>query len=398
MKIIKSKFKSIIVRISQLLVNVSNNPAHGKEQEQLEYYQNEMQHFGYIEAPIVYKHESLWDNTEQEYIVLTNVQDVEMAKKIGITEMEVLEIDDPAFTTDDAFRFTLHRSYFLNFSMESRYHNLKRLYNNLKKYPDYANGLKTKDGKTISKIALLAGISVGTIHYVMSVGENNLKVLKEIDEGKTTLKAEYRKINPLNPSHIMFNGEEIPTTDPRKERTRPVQSKQDGFRGKAVKHYVNIPAKEIDLHLNLKQPEDTSGVHEVKLLLNGQPLLGFEARANDAGNGYTQIILRSKEEPMEVLVIVKDMREYFKSKGFTPESPRRKLQTGLKETEQVTPPPPVSSNAKVTDIKQDAVLALLALGHTKTKAALAVENILKNEAPDAVSDLVTKALRIIKQV
>ena len=148
-----SHLKRINVPIVQLVIDNYNNPIIGKKEEQINAYQEEVKQFEYVDIPIVYKKPIVFTKSEQEYLVLTNVQEVEIRKRLGCEDMDVIEIDDNFFTPDDAFRFALHRSTFQDLSNESRFHAFNKVYERLEKDRQWAMAIKTNDGKTISKVS-----------------------------------------------------------------------------------------------------------------------------------------------------------------------------------------------------------------------------------------------------
>lgn len=384
-KINYNKLKRKTVNIDQLLFNEFNNPFIGKSQNLIDSYVSDARHFEYYDFPIVVRYDEGKANFEDQYLVLTNVHEVETAKLLGSKSLNVVEIVDEAFTQDDAFRFAMHRNAFMDLSYESRYYAIKETFARLEKNKEWSQSIKTSDNKIWNKVAQVLHTSVGTISKCVILGDQDIQILKDCDLGIRSIEREYKKLRPGKPSFIESDGEEIPTERPT-TRVRPYKNRQSGSVGRDLSHTATIPTSELHLEVNMVEDETSiiSGCFHSIIKLNGEMLEGYTPSANDAGNGFTQLRFKSDKEPMELIMIVPDMREFFRSKGFRPESPRRKLQI----------------NSRVPDIDkgeliQLAIKAMVKLGFAKTKTETAVHQAMfDNTSITEVGQLITRAVQI----
>ncbi|MBC7391413.1 MAG: hypothetical protein H7329_19590 [Opitutaceae bacterium] len=395
-KLIKpSDLKPITVPLEDLLTNQYNNPYTGKTKEQLEIYQNEVKHFGYFETPIVYKQEPVWTDTPMQFLVLTNVQEVETARALGLTEMKVFELDDTKYSQTEAFRFAMHRRTFQSLSHESRYIGFRQAFHDIDKDKEWAATINTRTGKTIEKVAAVCGMAVGTIHNYMTVGNQNIQLLKDADNGHTSVAREYNKIMDKKPD-----------SEKSKAKRQNRRSKADSIAAwYQSKMSLPLPIAEFELHISVKEVE-YQGRNVIKIEINGQELEGFTTHTSDAGEGRTQIKFISEKEPIEFTVTAPDIVNYFKQKGFSTESrlPKfdvkghfDKVLSNLKGIGHLSrgrnndkPKPQIDRMA----IINDAIKAVVKMGIAKTKAETAVNKVaVENPSIIDIGQLTTQALR-----
>ena len=404
-KLIKpSDLKQITVPLDDLLTNRYNNPYTGKPKEQLETYQNEVKHFGYFETPIVYKKDPCLTDTPMHYLVLTNVQEVETARALGLKEMKVFELDDTKYSEKEAFRFAIHRSTFQSLGHESRYIGFRQTLHDIRADKEWAASIITKNGKTFEKAAVVCHMSVGTISNYLVVGEKDIQILRDLDNGtRSSFAHEYKKIMDKRPDSEKAKAKR----ESRKTRTNNLHTLFEDKRG------LPLPIAEFNFKVNVTEVE-MQGKHVIKIELNGQELEGYRTHTSDVGEGRTQIKFSSEKEPIEFTVTAPDLVNYFKQKGFSTEStlPRfdakggdfDKARSELKSMSRIIrraddkpkADKPTADEPQIDRmaIINDAIKAVVKMGIAKTKAETAVNKVaVDNPSIIDIGQLTAQALR-----
>lgn len=375
--------KPIKVPVADLLINSFNNPCTGKSEDYLNAYIEEVKHFGYFDIPLVYKNEPIWTNTPQEYLVLTNVQEVETAKLMGRSELQVLLIENENFTPEDAFRFAIHRRHFFDLSYAARFELLDETYKHLNRNNAWSKSIITDDGKTISKVSKVVGVSVGSIHKCMTIGNKNKSLLLQVDEKKITLESAFQKVQKATPPKINLD----PVT---KRRKRNQRSYIEGYVEQYEKTNGNIAVPINELTIEANSDRTTTN-----FILNGIVLGGFKCLANNMGDNITEIKFTSETEPFVLTLTAPYMEDWFKEKGFSTEPVGRiKL-----DASQYLPTKRPEVKKESGNNLEDAGKAAIKLGCNKRKVEEAICKITSEGADTSnVSDLIKHLLSTCKQL
>lgn len=187
----KYTYKKIKVSTGLLIIDERTfNPTQGSRSNAFKNYQSEVKHFGYLDLPICLK-----QINSNKYTVLSNIQDVEVARANGLEEIEIVEI--LGLHPNDAMRLMIHRSTFLEMNKSDQYKTIKWLKRNLTKTSSGKQWAKEIDGqKTDHKMATVLGRSASTINLIVSIGDskNGREKLQELDNDTGSMREMYGEI------------------------------------------------------------------------------------------------------------------------------------------------------------------------------------------------------------
>jgi hypothetical protein len=206
----KYTYRKIKVSTGLLIIDdVTFNPTTGSRSDAFKNYQREAKHFGYLDLPICLK-----QINSNKYKVLSNIQDVEVARANGLTEIEIVEV--LGMHANEAMRLMIHRSTFLEMNKSDQYKTIKWLKRNLTKTSSGKQWAKEIDGqKTDHKMATVLGRSASTINLIVSIGKskNGSEKLQKLDNDTGSMREMYDEIQFSKKTQIEQKDINIKTMD-----------------------------------------------------------------------------------------------------------------------------------------------------------------------------------------
>lgn len=309
------KINNITLNISQLVYDNEHNPFHNRNADDFKQYMVEWNYFSIKQKPIVFK-SGLW---EGDYLVLSNVADVIIAKNNGDPVVDVLELTE--ITQEEAERFSFHRNYFLSLSEESKYLQLKKIFNALKSNTSWADSIKVENNKIWDKVSKVSHYATGSISKLMMIGSKDFSLLKKIDDGIISKEAAYRQVNPKNESFNELEDEDLPNYKQRKSRPRSIPINRNETRGSLPMPADNFEFVLYAEHTKFNQPVGT-------LYINDRKIQGRFTH-EDLGAGFSALKFESSDG-VEITIRGFELKGIINEAGFTDEPPKgRKKPTDI---------------------------------------------------------------------